>query len=153
MKRYPLVFGFRDLVAGEGFLAGVTTEGRALMEAEDDGAWVYGVNPGGVAAGGPDKGEAFAAFKKSYLSVLFDLAKTSATFEAFKSAVEAFFEETNGPAAGEWDEAVREVREGKITADWLGTRNADRELSVTVALVAKIQPSVNFLDEDPAVAA
>lgn len=153
MKRYPLVFGFRDLVAGDGFLAGVTTEGRALMEAEEEGAWVYGVSPGGVAAEGPDKGEAFAAFKKAYLSVLFDLAATSPNFLSFKSAVESFFLETNAPTFEEWKEAVLEVRAGRVAADWLGTRSADRTPSVTVELVARVEPSVNALDEAPAVAA
>ena len=63
MPQYPLLFGYRDLVMGNGFMAGVTTEGRALLVDEDGGAWMYGVNPGGVAAGGHDHGAAAAAFR------------------------------------------------------------------------------------------
>lgn len=42
MTRYPLLFGFRDLIAGNGFVAGVAINGRALLVDEDDGFWIFG---------------------------------------------------------------------------------------------------------------
>src|SRR5262245_11297759 len=108
MTRYPLLFGFRDLVAGNGYVAGVgITNGRALLVDEGDGFWMYGVNPGGVAAGGKSLGEAQAEFRTAYKSVLFDLAAEARSFEAFKAEVERFVQETNNPTLAEWD-AVRE---------------------------------------------
>ena len=56
MTHYPLLFGFRDLVAGNGFVAGVNLNGRALLADEGDGFVMYGVNPGGIAAGGSNRG-------------------------------------------------------------------------------------------------
>jgi len=35
---YPIIFTLRDLVYGDGFVAGVTTRGRAVMEC-DEGDW------------------------------------------------------------------------------------------------------------------
>jgi hypothetical protein len=51
MTRYPLLLGFHDLVAGNGYIAGIAlSNGRALLVDEGDGFWMYGVNPGGMAA-------------------------------------------------------------------------------------------------------
>ena len=53
--RYPLLFTYRDTLFGTGLLLEVqVVNGRALCvkEAEDE-YWVYGVNPGGMAAHGP----------------------------------------------------------------------------------------------------
>ncbi len=46
MPDYPVMFTVRDTVSGNGFLAGITLTGRALMTREADGKWwVYGVRP------------------------------------------------------------------------------------------------------------
>ena len=38
----------QDAISGNGFLAGITLSGRALMRKEDDGKWwMYGVRPAG----------------------------------------------------------------------------------------------------------
>ena len=135
MPRYPLFFGLRDLVAGNGFVAAVALEGRALLVDEGDGFWMYGVNPGGVAAGGKTHGEAQAEFRQRYRSVLFDLAAEAASFEEFQRAVAQFCEETNEPTAAEWEEAVNEVRSGKVDADWLPKRRAESKIGVRVSLL------------------
>jgi hypothetical protein len=135
---YPLVFGFGGLVAGKGFVAGVGFQGRALVEEEAEETWIFGVNPGGVAADGPTRGEAFQAFKEACRSVVLDLAEVSGSFEEFKAGVERFFHETNEPTREEWEKAVQEVRNGRLTVEGLEKQvgSADRTPSVVIELVA-----------------
>lgn len=149
MTHYPLLFGFRDRVVGRGFLAGVAITGRALLIEDELGHWMHGVNPGGFAAGGCDVGEAQRAFREEYRKVLFDIADSATTFEGFKRQVEEFFNETSESFAAEWRSAVDEVRSGKVKASWLTKESADKQTSVTVALLAidKLEPSANEVDE------
>ena len=50
MASYPVMFTLRDTVSGNGFLAGITLTGRALMKREDDEKWwIYGVRPAAIA--------------------------------------------------------------------------------------------------------
>lgn len=123
---YPILFGYRDLVAGNGYYAGVKTDGRALLVDEDDGSWVYGVNPGGLAASGHDHSSATTAFRAAYRSVLFDIAAEAQDFDDFKRRTEAFFRETNEPTEQAWHDAVACVRAGTVNdLDWLERRSAD----------------------------
>jgi hypothetical protein len=135
--RYPLVFGFGGLVAGNGFVASVGLQGRALVEEEENETWIYGVNPGGVAADAPTRGESFQAFKEACRSVILDLAEVTDSFDAFKAGVERFFHETNEPTEKEWLDAVVQVRHG-MTVEGLekSDGSADKAPSVTVKLVA-----------------
>jgi hypothetical protein len=153
MAEYPLLFGYKDLVAGDGFLAGVSINGRALLvdEADEAGkmaAWVYGVNPGGLSAGGHDHGAATAAFRTAYRSVLFDIAAELHNFDEFRAEVERFFRETNVPREAEWEAAVAEVRAGRVSLDWLEKKSADSEFKVDVVKIAEPKPTANTLDED-----
>ena len=51
MSHYPLTFRLRDIVQGNGFVATVAVQGRALLHDEgSEGVWIEGVNPGGFAA-------------------------------------------------------------------------------------------------------
>lgn len=147
MTRYPLLFGFRDLVAGKGFVAGIAIDGRALLVDEDDGFWMYGVNPGGVAGGGPSIGDAQVEFRSSYRSVLFDIAGEAESFDQFEEEVTRFFRETNEPTLAEWEDAVKAVRTGEVDADWLPKGNAESKIGLKVQLVEHPEPSVNALDE------
>ncbi|RPH54376.1 hypothetical protein EHM82_06955 [bacterium] len=144
---YPLLFGFKDLIAGNGFFAGVTVAGRALLADEGGGFWMYGVNPGGVAAGGATAAEAQAEFRRMYTSVLFDIAAEAASFEELKAEVEQFFHATNEPTAVEWETAVADVRQGRTDADWLPKKRAESKIGVEVVLLEHAVPSVNALDE------
>jgi|SRR5436305_3832803 len=147
MTRYPLLFGFRDLIAGNGFIAGVALNGRALLVDEEDGFWMYGVNPGALAAGGATAAEALAEFRKDYRLVLFDIATEAPSFEDFERGVSTFFNAVNEPTAAEWEEAVAEVRSGRVDADWLPKRRAEARLSVEVTKVEHPVPSANVPDE------
>lgn len=147
MRRYPLLFGFRELVAGNGFVAGVAIDGRALLVDEGDGFWMYGVNPGGVAAGGSSIGDAQAEFRSTCRSVLFDIAGEAESFQEFQDQLGRFFQETNRPTLAEWEDAVKAVRTGEVTADWLPKKSADSQIGLQVQLVEHPEPSVNALDE------
>jgi hypothetical protein len=133
--RYPLLFGRRELVEGDGFIAGVAVSGRALLTQEDEEYWAEGINPGGFSAKGESPGEALAAFSEEFRIVLFDIASSTSDFGAFKVEVERFFNDTNEVALREWESAVAEVRQGKITVDWLTMRPADSPLNVEVVLI------------------
>lgn len=87
--RYPVLFSYRDLVEGRGFVAGVGTSGRALLDKDDDGeVTVNGVSPGGLGGIGGSRREAMADFRDGYRTVLYDLAAEARDFEEFRSHVE-----------------------------------------------------------------
>lgn len=74
MEYYPLLFTFRDKVSGNGFLANVVAHGRSLASQEKDGWWIYGVEPGDLAAGGTTFAKAQCEFRKAFTTILFDIA-------------------------------------------------------------------------------
>jgi hypothetical protein len=147
MTHYPLLYGLNNLIAGNGFFASVSVNGRALLVDEGDGYWMYGVSPGGIAAGGTTPGEAQSEFRQIYTSVLFDIATEAENFKEFKEQVEQFFSVMDDITAAEWSAAVVEVRQGRVDADWLTKRNAESSIGVKVELLEHAVPSANALDE------
>lgn len=135
MASYPLIFGRRELVEGNGFIAGVALTGRALLTQEDGEFWVEGINPGGFAANGKSESEALAKFCEEFKLVLFDIASEAPTFEEFKADVERFFSETSRQALSDWESAVQAVRRGEVEVDWLIQKPADSPLSIEVVLL------------------
>ncbi|MHB8525875.1 MAG: hypothetical protein ACYDD2_06940 [Candidatus Acidiferrales bacterium] len=118
MPDYPLMFTVRDTVSGNGFLAGVTLSGRALIRKEDDGKWwVYGVRPGAIAEVGNTPEEAFLRFRNTYKNVLFDAAEESVSYEAFREAVEQFYYQPDPDEEERWEAAFKMVRAGGIVPD------------------------------------
>lgn len=112
---YPLMFAFRDAVSGQGFLAGVTITGRALMVQENDGTWwIYGVRPGAIAEGGKTTEDAYLKFRNTYKAVLFDLAAEAADYETFRREVEAFFYQSDIQEERRWEDAFRGLKTGEI---------------------------------------
>lgn len=157
MTQYPLLFGFRDLVAGRGFLAGVAVNGRALLVHDDEnGYWMHGVNPGGLSAGGADPGAAQRAFRETYRTILFDISAEAKDFDGFKFQVEQFFHEASSRLLSQWTDAVQAVRAGEVRAEWLVRAKSDSAaLSIEVVPLPldELQPAVNQPDEEPALAA
>lgn len=152
MARYPILFGRRELVEGDGFVGSIALNGRALLLESGEGFWLEGVNPGGFAAGGATPAAALSAFGEELRIVLFDIASEARTFDELREEVERFFHETNEVALQEWEEAVREVREGRLTVDWLGKRPADSPLTVEVSLIRQPK-AVNNEEGGAAIAA
>ena len=150
----PFIFTYRDPIYGRGFLADVTVRGRLLAEQEAEGWWLYGVNPGGLAAGGTDPTMAHAEFRKSFTSVLFDLAIATNSFESFKQEVEQFFNETNEETLAAWTAAVERVRAGAINLE-LPRMPAESPIFVTVTMKEAVQlsPDDNRIEPEPALAA
>ena len=109
---HPILITLRDVISGDGFLAGITLSGRALMRWEDDVWWMYGVRPAAIADSGGTIEEAFARFRNRYKEVLFDFAQESRDFEHFKAAVEQFFYEADADGEDErlWEEALKQIR-------------------------------------------
>ena len=113
-RHIPLLFSFSDRVIGMGFTADVISYGRVLAVEENNEVWIYGVEPGALAANGSDPKEALESFRLSFTNVLRDTAAESHTFEAFSRTVEAFFADVNDANATEWALAVEAVRSGTI---------------------------------------
>lgn len=132
--RYPLLFGYRDLVEGLDFVAGVETAGRALLVEEADEVSVYGVNPGGMAGFGDTRDGALSDFRETYRKVLYDLAAEADTFEEFRTQVEHFVSEASD--LDEWEEAVDDVRAGRLEAPEWPTAPAESAVRVTVLLLS-----------------
>jgi hypothetical protein len=153
--RYPLLFSFRDKVAGKGFLADITVHGRALAVEEDGCWWIRGVQPGGLADGGQTFLEAYAAFRDDFRAVLFDIAEEAKSFWAFKEEVDRFFAETDEEA--EWHAAVQAVRDKVVRPEGLqvegtGLRQepAEKPRYIEVREVTRMQtfePGQNQLDQ------
>src|SRR5262249_6084949 len=115
MANYPVMFTVRDTVSGNGFLAGVTLTGRAIITREDDGRWwVYGVRPAAIAESGETPQEAFLRFRNTYKNVLFDFAEGSAAYENFGEAVEASYHQPHQEEEERWTEAFRALRSGEV---------------------------------------
>jgi hypothetical protein len=118
MTAYPLIFGFRDAVSGNGFRAGVAVQGHALVVEESAGDWwVYGVRPAALAGNGGSPNEAYNAFRNAYRGVLFDIAEESPDLASFRAAVTRFFEERDLSEEARWEEAAMTLRAGAPTPD------------------------------------
>ncbi len=121
MDAYPLIFKFKDLIAGPGFLAGVQIEGRVLMaeEKEDENSewWLYGVSPGGIAQEGATPQEAYLNFREFFRGVLEDLAVNAGNFADFQKSVNNFVTEENKAQAAIWKETRNAIRSGALKPD------------------------------------
>lgn len=131
--KVPILFTFRDTVFGNGFAAEVCAQhGRALGVVESDGVWMYGINPGGMAAHGADPDEVHRAFRHAFSNILVDLAAEARDFGDFAVSVRLFFDETNEGYLADWAEAVEAVRHGEVDAPGLRRVNAESQRSITV---------------------
>lgn len=111
----PLLFTFSDRIVGLGFSAIVTSYGRVLAVDEGDGeVWIYGVEPGAMAASGSDPKEALEAFRQTFANVLRDFAVECRTFAEFDEAIGQFFGSVNEPNERDWQAAVAAVRAGEV---------------------------------------
>jgi len=134
-RTFPLVFTFKDLLAGRGFIVAVETVGRVILAHEAEGWTIYGVNPGGVAGGAEDRSAALADFRRSYTEVLDDIAHEAPDFAAFTRSAEAVLYQTNEDAAAEWERLRARVRAGEVTLDDMQRHTGEVEPRVTVSCV------------------
>ena len=149
-KSYPLVFAFHEVIVGKGFAARVELYGRALLESEDSGTWIYGVQPGAISGGGCDYQGACREFKKSFLSVAFDVAEEAASFDEFKAELRQSLWAVNEPNDVAWNDALSRVRRGKISLDGLPSVKAEAHeprLEIELLRQETMSPQVNQFDE------
>lgn len=134
-SKLPLLFTYTDTVFGDGFLAEVrVVNGRALCVHETDGFWMYGLNPGAMAAGGETPAAAVKGFRRTFSKILVDLATDAATLDSFRTAVEHFFHHANPGYESDWREAVDAVRNARVTVEGLSRVPADSPRSVMVTV-------------------
>jgi len=107
---HPIMLTLKDAISGQGFLAGITLSGRALMRQEDGKWWMYGVRPGGIAECGETIEETFLRFRNRYREVLFDIAQESSTFKEFRAEVRRFFSEVDAEDEQLWEGALKAIR-------------------------------------------
>ena len=151
----PLLITFRRTLFGPGFVVEVkATNGRALLVYEEDGVWVYGVNPGGMAAHGDTAEAAREDFALGFSNVLEDLAAESTSFEHFRTLVQQFFEGTTDDIVRDWEDAVRAIRANRTAPETdLPTQPADAPRSVSVEMKQVFRPADNAVDLQHALAA
>ena len=124
-------------MAGFGFLARVTARGRALVVNEGDGWWLYGVEPGGMAASGDTAPEVHIRFRQAFTKILFDVASEAQDYQEFEQRDRAFFHEVDDAEGARWEHALAALRSGKLVPekpiDSLPRKSADTPVSVSVA--------------------
>jgi len=117
MASFPVMFTLRDPISGNGYLAGVTISGRAIMREEDEQWWIHGVCPSGISATGSTPEEAFLRFRESYKYVLFDLSEDLESFESFQGEVYSLFRQHNEIEEECWETAFKNMRDGNVPTD------------------------------------
>lgn len=142
----PLFFRYRDVVFGRGFAATVETTGRAICVREGDEYVMAGVEPGGLASVGATAELAGVEFRKTFTTVLFDLADDAPDFQAFAAAVEQFVHETSPATLAEWDEAVAAARR-LVTPGHDVARQSAQQPAVVVVSNTELTPTQNVLSE------
>lgn len=107
---YPLFLTYQSPIIGNGFVAEITARAQLLATQEEDGWWLYGVHPGGIAESGDTLDQAHLEMRESLRLVFADFATEADTFDAFKSRVEKFFEVTDETTVAEWKDALAAIR-------------------------------------------
>ena len=153
-SRLPLLFSYRDTLFGPGMIIEVRVQnGRALYMEEADGGWMYGVNPGGMAAPGSSLQEAHQAFRQTFSQVLVDLILDTKSEQEYRFAVEQFVRETNDAYASEWQAAVEVVRAQAPNTTGLSKAPAESPLTVEVVVREHAQVTDNVAQSDALLAA
>ncbi len=138
-QHLPLLFSFKQVVLGNGFLVGVTMNGRALLDEDSEETWITGVAPVGLAGGGVDRTAAFTDFRKAWAEVLFDIANESITFDAFQRQCEEFLASSMDSMTTEWQAALEEVRRTKYVDRLLRRESADQNVTFKVVDLSALE--------------
>ena len=152
---WPLIFVYRGNVFGHQYIASVSAVSRVLAIQEDDGVWLSGVQPGGVAAGGDDVRAACAAYRRAFVGVLADIASSVGDFPAFQADAARMLAECDEAAFKDWTAAVEANRRNHL--DWtqmqqLPVKPAAIMPSMTVTLRTEMTPADNLVDDAPELA-
>lgn len=142
---YPLFLSYKGAIIGNGFVAEIAATGRLLATVESEGWWLYGVNPGAIAAEGRSLDDAHTAMRESLRLVFIDFAQDSANFQEFERRVRAFFHETDEQSVQEWEAAVQLVRSSATHTMGLPRRPAETGATIDVVLkpADQLTPEMN----------
>lgn len=143
----PFFFKFRDAIFGHGFVATIETTGRALCEREDGEFVVAGVEPGGLAVGGPTLDAALHAFRQTFRGILMDIAAEAPNFDEFSAEVRRFVHQTAPATLAEWDRAVQLARGHADRAPDVARVSPNTPVSVAISFSTDLVPQQNILDE------
>jgi len=153
-SRLPLLFSYRDTLFGPGMLIEVRVHnGRALYVEEADGGWLYGVNPGGMAAPGASLQDAHLAFRQTFTNILVDLILDTRSEQEYRTAVERFVRETNEAYEADWLAAVEAVRALGTNPTGLAKAPAESPLRIEVVVREHSQVTDNVAESDALLAA
>ena len=137
MTRYPIVYTYREVIVGNGYVAAVETTGRCLMEDfGNEDVWVTGVRPSGFSAGADNQQSASEAFQREHRVALLDVVHDAPDFDSFQAMVHDFHAQKSEVGEMEWWEAVHQVRAGTITSDWLQKVSANTEPTLRVRCIS-----------------
>lgn len=142
-RRYPLVFLLRELVLGNGFVAAVEAQVRAIAENHEGDWWIMGVNPGAIAEHGPSLHEAVTSFRQRLTTVLIDAAAVNTEFDGFANELREFFTASDLESVTQWTEARAAVRRGEIDLPGVQRSVDEWEPRVSVSKV-DLTPRGNF---------
>ena len=150
----PLYFRFRIPVYGRGFVAGVRIRGRITCVEEYGATCLYGVNPGGLAAGGEDLNSAHLDFRTGLVGTLLDLATDAESFGDFERLTQNFIQTTDDESVAEWQEARDSIRAGTTPIEGTKLRRETAALADELS-VERLPPSTASppAHEEPAIAA
>lgn len=112
---WPLLFTYSGPIIGRGFFASVSFCGRLLATQEPEGIWLDGVNPGALAVGGATLDNANHELRETLTKVLVAYASEAKSFDAFKTAVERFYHETDDDTVAEWKASVDALKNGLLS--------------------------------------
>ena len=153
----PLLFSFKQVIVGSGFVAGVRMNGRALLETElveeKEECWITGIAPVGIVGGGADRSVAFSEFRKSWTEVVFDLASQASDFKAFKAACLSFLKSSQDDLTKLWCDAVAEVRKNHYADPSLKSEKAEQKVTFEVVDLSKLNKDGNEVENGLRVAA
>jgi hypothetical protein len=156
MKHYPLLLAFKGTFFGRGFVAEVDGCGRLLASESLEASewWLYGVNPGAIAASGATLDEAHADLRHALIKTMEMFAAEAPSFEAFSAEVHRYFLTTNEPVEAERREALARVRATAEQIDGLPTLQEQPPcVNVTKKRTTEVTPDDNTIDADLAKAA
>lgn len=113
MNEYPLLFTFRDIIEGNGFVAGVICNGRALMvNCGEEGWHISGVQPGALSELGGSPHEAYFYFRQGFTQGVKVLAADASDFADFERRLHAAFDWVDADEEARWEAAREQVRSG-----------------------------------------
>lgn len=152
------MFSFKQVVVGNGWVAGVRMDGRALLEMEkcdgQDEFWITGVAPVGIAGGGTDRAAAFTEFRKAWMEVVFDVAAASTDFASFDQECRKFLSACEPHITKLWDDAVLEVRRKQYVDPALNKGDARKAVRFDVVdISSRMKADRNEIDNGLQVAA